>query len=136
MDSMSKLGGNLVTSSLKDPRLAGLSGHVDASAATPKVADPMRAALGGSGKAPCTDKQVPAAADRLTPEQKSAVPENFSSALNSVTTKPALRDAVTKSLGSKTAGDCRLTALMKRRRTVAAPPGVPCNCEPMRALLA
>ena len=133
---MSKPDGDLVTSSMKDPRLAGLSGHVDVSATTPKVADQMCAALGGGCKAPYTDKQVAAAADRLTPEQKSAVPENFSSALNSVTTKPALRDAVTRSLGSKTAGDCRLTALMKRRRTVAAPPGVPCNCEPTRALLA
>jgi len=103
-DAVSKLAGNMLTSSMKDPRLAGLLGKVNPSAATPKVADQMCAALGGGCKAPFTDQQVAAAADRLTPEQKTAVSENFGSSLNSVTSNPALRDAVTKSLGSKMGG--------------------------------
>jgi hypothetical protein len=45
-----------------------------------------------------------AAASRLTPEQKAAVSENFSSSLNSVTSNSALRESVTKSLGSKMGG--------------------------------
>ena len=103
-DAVSKLAGNMLTSSMKDPRLAGLLGKVNPTAATPKVADQMCAALGGGCKAPFTDQQVAAAADRLTPEQKTAVSENFGSSLNSVTSNPALRDAVTKSLGSKMGG--------------------------------
>lgn len=104
MDSMSKLAGNMVSSSMKDPRLAGLLGKVNPTAATPKVADQMCAALGGGCKAPLTDQQVAAGADRLTPEQKTAVSENFGSSLNSVTNNAVLREAVTKSLGSKMGG--------------------------------
>jgi hypothetical protein len=104
MDSMSKLAGNMMTSSMKDPRLAGLLGKVNPTAASPKVADQMCAALGGGCKAPFTDQQVAAAADRLTPEQKTAVSENFGSSLNSITSDPTLRSAVTKTLGSKMGG--------------------------------
>jgi hypothetical protein len=104
MDSMSKLAGNMVSSSMKDPRLAGLLGKVNPTAATPKVADQMCAALGGGCKAPLTDQQVAAGAARLTPEQKTAVSENFGSSLNSVTNNAVLREAVTKSLGSKMGG--------------------------------
>jgi len=101
---MSKLAGNMMTSSMKDPRLAGLLGKVNPTAASPKVADQMCAALGGGCKAPFTDQQVAAAADRLTPEQKTAVSENFGSSLNSITSDPTLRSAVTKTLGSKMGG--------------------------------
>jgi hypothetical protein len=104
MDSISKLAGNMVTSSMKDPRLAGLLGKVNPTAATPKVADKICSALGGGCKAPFTDQQVAAGADRLTPEQKTAVSENFGSSLNSVTNNAVLREAVTKSLGSKMGG--------------------------------
>jgi hypothetical protein len=104
MDAVSKLAGNMVNSSMKDPRLSGLLGKVNPSAATPKVADQMCAALGGGCKAPFADQQVAAAADRLTPDQKAAVSQNFGSSLNSVTSNPALREAVTKSLGSKMGG--------------------------------
>ena len=103
-DAMGKLAGNMVNSSMKDSRLAGLLGKVNPSVATPKVADQMCAAHGGGCKAPLTDRQVAAAADRLTPNQKAAVSQNFSSSLNSVTSNPALREAVTKSLGSKMGG--------------------------------
>jgi hypothetical protein len=89
---------------MKDPRLAGLLGKVNPTAATPKVADQMCAALGGGCKAPFTDQQVAAGADRLTPEQKTAVSENFGSSLSSVTNNAVLREAVTKSLGSKMGG--------------------------------
>ena len=103
-DAVSKLAGNMVNSSMKDPRLSGLLGKVNPSAATPKVADQMCAALGGGCKAPFSDQQVAAAADRLSPDQKAAVSQNFGSSLNSVTSNPALREAVTKSLGSKMGG--------------------------------
>jgi truncated hemoglobin YjbI len=104
MDTVSKLAGNMVTSSMTDPRLAGLLGKVNPSTATPKVADQMCAALGGGCKPAFTDQQMAAAASRLTPEQKTAVSENFSSSLNSVTSNSVLREAVTKSLGSKMGG--------------------------------
>jgi truncated hemoglobin YjbI len=104
MGTVNKLAGNMLTSSMKDPRLAGLLGNVNPTVATPKVADQMCAALGGGCKPALTDQQMATAANRLTPEQKTAVSENFSSSLNSVTTNTVLREAVTKSLGSKMGG--------------------------------
>lgn len=104
METVNKLAGNMLTSSMKDPRLAGLLGNVSPSAATPKVANQMCATLGGGCQAPFTDQQVAAGADRLTPEQKTAVSENFGSSLNSVTSNALVREAVSKSIGSKMGG--------------------------------
>jgi truncated hemoglobin YjbI len=104
MDSVSKLAGSMLNSSMQDPRLSGLLGGVDKSAASSKVADQMCSALGGGCAAPYTNDQLSAAANKLSPAQKSAVSDNFTTALNSVTSNPAVREAVTKSLGSKMGG--------------------------------
>jgi hypothetical protein len=103
-DSVTKLANNLVSSSMKDPRLSGVMGNVNSSTASSKVADQLCSALGGGCAAPYTDSQVQAAADRLTPDQKSAISDNFKSSLDAVTSNSAVRDAVTKSLGSKLSG--------------------------------
>jgi hypothetical protein len=103
-DSVTKLANNLVSSSVKDPRLSGVMGNVNQTTASSKVADQLCAALGGGCSAPYTESQVQAAADKLTPDQKSAISDNFKSSLDSVTSNPAVRDAVTKSLGSKLSG--------------------------------
>jgi truncated hemoglobin YjbI len=103
-DSITKMANSLVSSSMKDPRLSGAFGNVNSSAASTKVADQLCSALGGGCTAPYTDQQVQAAADKLTPDQKTAISDNFSSSLNSVTSNSALKDAVTKSLGSKMSG--------------------------------
>jgi len=104
MDSVSKMANSVVSSSIKDPRLSSLLGSVNSATATPKVADQLCASLGGGCKAPYSDQQVAAAADRLTPEQKSAVSDNLSSSLGSITSNPMLRSAVTKALGPKMGG--------------------------------
>ena len=103
-DSVTKLANNLVSSSMKDPRLSGVMGNVNSSTASSKVADQLCSALGGGCTAPYSDSQVQAAADRLTPDQKSAISDNFKSSLDAVTSNSAVRDAVTKSLGSKLSG--------------------------------
>ena len=104
MDTVTKLGGDLLSSSMKDPRLASLLGKVNPAVAGPKVSNQLCSALGGGCKAPFNDDQIAAAADKLTPDQKAAVSENFSSTLSSLASNPAVRDAVTKSLGSKLGG--------------------------------
>lgn len=103
MSNVSKLASGFVNSSLKDPRLSGLTAGrtVDPAAASTKVSDQLCAMLGGGCKAPMTDAQASAAVDKLSPVQKSALSENFSSTLNSVSSNPAVREAVTKALGSK-----------------------------------
>jgi truncated hemoglobin YjbI len=103
-EAVSKMASSLVNSSMKDPRLSGLLGNVNPTAASSKVSDQMCAALGGGCAAPYTEQQVAAAADKLTPVQKTAVSENFNSSLSSLTSNPALRDAVTKSPGSRMGG--------------------------------
>jgi hypothetical protein len=106
MSSVNKLAGGLVNSSLKDPRLSGLTAGrtVDAAASTTKVSDQLCAMLGGGCKAPLTDDQLATAASKLSPDQKAALSDNFTSTLNSLASNPAVRDAVTKSLGSKLGG--------------------------------
>ena len=106
MSGVSKLAGGWVDSAMKDPRLsaltAGKSGDTAASKA--KVSDQLCAMLGGGCSAPLTDSQLSSAASKLSPDQSKAVSETFSSSLNSVASNPAVRDAVTKALGSKLGG--------------------------------
>lgn len=103
MSSVNKLASGFVNSSLKDPRLSGLTTGrtVDPAAASTKVSDQLCAMLGGGCKAPMTDAQVSSTVDKMTPAQKSALSENFASTLNSVSSNPAVREAVTKALGSR-----------------------------------
>lgn len=106
MSSVNKLANGFVTSSLKDPRLSSLTTGrtVDTAATSAKVSDQLCAILGGGCKAPLTDAQLASAADKLSPAQKSALSENFSSTLNSLASNPAVRETVTKALGSKLSG--------------------------------
>jgi truncated hemoglobin YjbI len=104
MDSINKMASSLVNSSKSDPRLASAMGNVNSSTASSKVADQLCAALGGGCSAPYSDSQMQAAADRLTPDQRTAVSDNFTTALNSVTSNPLLRDSVSKAIGSKMSG--------------------------------
>jgi len=104
MDSVNKLASSMIASSSKDPRLSSLFANVDTGRASTALASQLCAALGGTCQAPYTDRNVAAASDRLTAEQKTAVSESFSSSLGSVTSDPALKEAVTKSLGDKLHG--------------------------------
>ena len=106
MNTVKQLAGGFVNSSMKDPRLSGmLAGKsVDAVASSAKVSDQLCSMLGGGCKAPLNDDQLKAAAGKLSPEQSKALSDNFSSTLNTLASNPAVRDAVTKSLGSKLGG--------------------------------
>lgn len=106
MSSVNKLASGFVNSSLKDPRLSGLTAGraVDSAAASTKVSDQLCAILGGGCKAPFSDAQLSSAASKLSPDQAKALNDNFTSTLNSLASNPAVRDAVTKSIGSKLGG--------------------------------
>jgi truncated hemoglobin YjbI len=104
MDSINKLASSMISSSAKDPRLSSMFANVDTGRASTALASQLCASLGGACQAPYSDRNVASAADRLSADEKTAVSENFSSSLNSVTSDPALREAVTKSLSSKLQG--------------------------------
>lgn len=106
MSTVNKLASGFVNSSLKDPRLSGMAAGrtVDAAAASTKVSDQLCAMLGGGCTAPFTDAQLSSAASRLSPDQTKALSDNFSTALNAVASNPAVREAVTKAVGSKLGG--------------------------------
>lgn len=91
---------------MKDLRLSGLTAGKPANTAatTTKVSDQLCALLGGSCTAPLTNDQLSTAAGKLTPDQTKAITDNFTSALNSVSSNPAVREAVTKSLSGKLGG--------------------------------
>jgi len=104
--NLSSIASGFVNSSLKDPRLSGLTAGrtVDPTAATGKVSNQLCAMLGGGCQAPLTDSQLSAAASKVTPAQSKAISENFGSALNSTVSDSSVRDLVTKSVGSKLPG--------------------------------
>ena len=106
MSSVNKLASGLVNSSLKDPRLSGLTAgrNIDATASSAKVSDQLCAILGGGCKAPLSNDQLSAAANKLSPDQTKALSDNFASTLNSLSSNPAVRDTVTKAIGSKLGG--------------------------------
>ena len=104
MDTVSKLASTLLKSSASDPRLAGLLGKVNTSAATPKLADQICAMLGGGCKAPLTDQQITAGAKKLNESQTKALGDHLSSALNAVSANPLVHEAVTKAVGPKLGG--------------------------------
>lgn len=106
MSSVNKLASGMVNSSLKDPRLSGLTAgrSIDAAASSAKVSDQLCAILGGGCKAPLSNDQLSAAANKLSPDQAKALSDNFTSTLNSLSSNPAVRDTVTKAIGSKLGG--------------------------------
>lgn len=104
MDTVSKLASGLLKSTASDPRLAGLLGKVNASAATPKLADQICAMLGGGCKAPLTDQQITAGAKKLNESQTKALGDHFNSALSAASSNPLVREAVTKAIGPKLGG--------------------------------
>jgi len=104
MDPVSKLAGDLLKSSASDPRLAGLLGKLNASAATPKLADQMCAMLGGGCKAPLTDQQITAGAKKFDGSQTKALGDHLNSASSAVSSNPLVREAVSKAVGPKLGG--------------------------------
>jgi hypothetical protein len=104
--NLTSIASGFVNSSLKDPRLSGLTAGktIDATAATGKVSNQLCAMLGGGCQAPLTDSQLSAAASKVSPDQSKAISENFGSALNSVVSDPTVRELVTKTVGSKLPG--------------------------------
>jgi hypothetical protein len=101
MNSMNKLAGDVVNASMKDPRFSGLLRDVDPATASAKIANQLCAALGGGCARPYSDAQIDAASLHMTLAQRMAVKDNFTSSLNSLTSDPALRDAVMRTLGSR-----------------------------------
>jgi hypothetical protein len=104
MDTVNKLASGLLKSSASDPRLSGLLGKLNTSAATPKLTNQLCAMLGGGCKAPLTDQQVTAGEKKLNATQTGALSEHFSSALNAVSSNPLVKEAVTKAIGPKLGG--------------------------------
>jgi hypothetical protein len=104
--SVSNMAGELVNSTIKDPRLAGLTSgkKVDTAASTSKVSDQLCSMLGGGCAAPLTDQQVAHAGSRVTPDQTAAIESNLNSTLTKVASDPQVRELVSKAVGSKLPG--------------------------------
>jgi hypothetical protein len=103
MDAVGKIANNLLQSSVKDPRLAGVLGSVNVGSLTPKVADQMCSMLGGGCKAPLTDQQMAAGAKKFDANQTKALNENFTSALGTLG-NPLVKQGVSSAIGPKLSG--------------------------------
>jgi hypothetical protein len=97
---------DLVSKTIKDPRLASLTGGkpVDAAASSGKVENQLCSMLGGGCKAPLTDEQVADAASRVTPGQSHAINEHFNSSLSTATADPSVQNKIREALGNKIPG--------------------------------
>ena len=104
MDMVKKLSSNVLQSSAKDPRLAGLLGKVDTDAVSPKLADQMCSMLGGGCKAPLSDQEIAAGSSKLDASQTKALGDNFSNSLNAVTSNPLVKEGVSKAIAPKLGG--------------------------------
>jgi hypothetical protein len=104
--NVSSIASDLVNSSLKDPRLSGLTAGrtIDSSAASTKISGQLCAMLGGGCKAPMTDSQMASASAKISTDQSQAISDNFTSSLNKVVSDPATRSLVSKTMGSKLSG--------------------------------
>jgi hypothetical protein len=104
--NMTSIATELVNSALKDPQLASLAGGktVDAAASSGAVSNQLCAMLGGGCKAPLSDSQVTAAADKVSPSQSEAIAGHFSSSLEKIVSDPTVRELVTKTVGNKVPG--------------------------------
>ena len=104
--SVTTMASDLVSSTIKDPRLAGLTSGkaVDPAASSTQVSNQLCSMLGGGCKAPLTDQQVAAAGSKVTPDQSKAVSDNLSTTLAKVASDPQVRELVTKAVGSKLPG--------------------------------
>ena len=104
--SVTTMASDLVSSTVKDPRLAGLTGGkpVDTAASSTQVSNQLCSMLGGGCKAPLSDQQIASAGSKVTPDQSKAVSDNLTSTLEKVASDPQVRELVTKAVGSKLPG--------------------------------
>ena len=104
--SVTTMASDLVSSTIKDPRLAGLTSGkaVDPAASSTQVSNQLCSMLGGGCKAPLSDQQITAAGSKVTPDQSKAVSDNLSTTLEKVASDPQVRELVTKAVGSKLPG--------------------------------
>lgn len=98
------LVGNLLTSSMSDPRLSSMLSTINPGTATPQITNQLCAILGGGCTAPFSQQQVAAGSAHFTPEQRNAVSDNLGNALNAVTSNTMVRNAVMNNLGSQVTG--------------------------------
>ena len=77
---------------------------MDTGAVAPKLADQMCSMLGGSCKAPLTDRQIAAGSRKLDTSQTKALRDNFSSSLRAVTGNPLAKEGVSKAIAPKLGG--------------------------------
>ena len=97
------MAGDLVNNSLKDPRLASLTGgrNVDAAASAGKVSNQLCSLMGGGCRPPLSNTELAEGASRVTPEQSRAISEHFDSSLTHASPDPAVRDRIRQAVGDK-----------------------------------
>jgi hypothetical protein len=104
--SVTNMAGDLVNSTIKDPRLAGLTSgkKIDTATSTTNVSNQLCSMLGGGCAAPLTDQQVAHAGSRVTPDQTAAIESNLNQTLTKVSSDPEVRSLVAKAVGNKLPG--------------------------------
>jgi hypothetical protein len=104
MDSIRSLSSGFLKNVSGDSRVSSLLGGKDISALTSKLTDQICSMTGGDCKAPLTGAQIADASKRVNPSTSQALSENFSKAVDTITSTPAVKDAINKTVGSKIGG--------------------------------
>lgn len=101
--NLRNMAGDLVNKSLRDPRLASLTGgrDIDSAASAGKVSNQLCSMMGGGCRAPLNNTELAEGASRVTPEQSQALSEHFDSSLVRASPDPAVRDRIRQAVGDK-----------------------------------
>jgi hypothetical protein len=112
MDKIQSLASSFLQNVSGDSRVSNMVAGQNTSTLTTKLTDQICSMIGGDCKPSVTNDQVDAASKKLSPEASSALSDNFSKALDSVTSSSTVKEAINTTVGPKIGGI--LAALLQK----------------------
>jgi hypothetical protein len=104
MDKIQSLSSSFLQNVSGDSRVSNMLGGQDTSSLTGKLSNQICSMMGGDCKPALSNDQIDAASKKLSPETSSALGDNFSKALDSVTSSSTVKETINKTVGSKIGG--------------------------------
>src|SRR5262245_26246252 len=94
MDTVKSLSSEFLKNVSGDSRVGGLLAGQDVSSLSSKLTSQICSMTGGDCKAPLSSQQIADAAKKIDPNTSSALSDNFTKALDTVTSSSTVRDSI------------------------------------------
>lgn len=104
MDKIQSLSSSFLQNVSSDSRVSNMLGGQDTSSLTGKLSNQICSMIGGNCQPALSNDQIDAASKKLSPETSSALGDNFTKALDSVTSSSTVKEAINTTVGSKIGG--------------------------------